>query len=416
MIYLITLRGNLIMTLVQISDILNDTIVPAIMGEDYTVNPNLDNIVDLGTAISSMTADQFKDYLGQFAAGVAKTVVDTRAYTPERLPLRVDSQEYGGLVQSIKTDFTEVRDSVIYSLIDDTTYSDVNKYFGNSFDNKIFEKDTTWEIVKSIPKTMYKKAFTSAEGVAQITALIETGITRSLNRAESALEHTLISDLAKNAVQIDLVTTYNAMIESESASVITGEGVTGTAGESDVELLAGHQVAVTSENCVFNESFMKWAIMTIKNVIKASRFANVKYNDGTLSTWLDTNDTVMIFNSAFLEALNVIIKSDVIHKDELSLGTVYDTPFWNAQPDDLIPTVANSTTIIDNTGDKAATNTQIDNVIGVVYDRYACGYTETPIPARTSYNAHGDFFNIFNDVNVRYYVDTRNTAITFTLN
>lgn len=404
------------MTLVQIADILNDSIVPAIMGDEFTINPNLDNIVDLGTAMADMTADQFKDYLNQFAAGVARTVVDTRQYSPEKLPLRVNSQEYGGLVQSIKTDFTEVRDSAIYSLIDDTVYSDVNRYFGSSFDNKIFEKDTTWEIVKSIPKTMYKKSFTSAEGVAQITALIETGITRSLNRAESALEHTLISDLAKNAVTIDLVTQYNAMINSESASVITGEGVTGTAGETDIDILAGQQVAVTSENCIYNESFMKWSIMTIKNVIKASRFANVKYNDGTLSTWLGADDTVMIFNSAFLEALNVIIKSDVIHKDELSLGPVYDTPFWNLQPESLIPTVANSATIIDNSGTTAATNTSIDNVIGIVYDRYACGYTETPIPPRTSYNAHGDFYNIFNDVNVRYYIDTRNTAITFTLN
>ena len=404
------------MTLTQIADILNDSIVPAIMGDAFTVNPNLDNIVDLGTAIGSLTADQFKDYLNEFASGVARTVVDTRDYTPEQLPLRVNSQEYGGLVQSIKTDFTEVRDSVIYSLIDDTTYSDVNKFFGSSFDNKIYEKDTTWEVVKSIPKTMYKKAFTSAEGVTQITALIETGIRRSLNRAESALEHTLIADLAKNAVQIDLVTAYNAMITSELASVVTGEGVTGTSGEAAVDILAGQQVEVTSDNCIYNEAFMKWAIMTIKNVIKASRFANQKYNDGTLSTWLGSDDTTMIFNSSFLEALNVIIKSDVIHKDELSLGTVYDTPFWNIQPESLIPTVANSSTIIDNTGDKAATNTQIDNVVGLVYDRYACGYTETPIPTRTSYNAHGDFFNIFTDVNVRYYVDTRNTAIAFTLN
>lgn len=400
------------MTLTQIADILNDSIVPAIMGDTFTINPNLDNIVDLGTAIDDMTADQFKDYLNQFAAGVARTVIDTREYSPEMLPLRVNSQEYGGLIQSLKTDFTEVRDSVLYSLIDGTTYNDVNKFFGSSFDNKIYEKDTTWEIAKSIPKTMYKKAFTSAEGVAQLTALIESGMTRSLNRAESALEHTLISSLATHGQTINLVTTYNALVDS----IVTGEGVTGTVDTDEVDILTGQQVEVTSANCIYNEAFMKWAIMTIKNVVKASRFANTKYNDGTVSTWLGADDTIMIFNSAFLEALNVMIKSDVIHKDELSLGTVYDTPFWNKQPSGLVPTVANSATVLDNTGDTAATNKQTDNVIGIVFDRYAVGYTETPIPARTSYNAHGDFYNTFVDTNVRYYEDTRNTAITFTLN
>ena len=39
------------MTLKQISEALNASIVPAIMGDDYTVNPDLSNIVDLGTKI-----------------------------------------------------------------------------------------------------------------------------------------------------------------------------------------------------------------------------------------------------------------------------------------------------------------------------------------------------------------------------
>ena len=51
------------MTLVEISKTLNSSIVPAIMGDDFTVNPNLDNICDLGTVINAMTADQFKTYL-----------------------------------------------------------------------------------------------------------------------------------------------------------------------------------------------------------------------------------------------------------------------------------------------------------------------------------------------------------------
>ena len=105
------------MTLKQISTALNASIVPAIMGGDYTVNPDLSNIVDLGTAISAMSADQFKSYFNDFAAAV-KTYVDTRGYSPENLPLFVDSQEYGGILQSIKSDFVETRGSNLYSLVD----------------------------------------------------------------------------------------------------------------------------------------------------------------------------------------------------------------------------------------------------------------------------------------------------------
>ena len=48
------------MTYSQISTVLNNSIVPAIMGGDYTINPDLSNIVDLGTKISAMSADDFK--------------------------------------------------------------------------------------------------------------------------------------------------------------------------------------------------------------------------------------------------------------------------------------------------------------------------------------------------------------------
>ena len=136
------------MTLKQISEALNTTIVPAIMGGDYTVNPDLSNIVDLGTAISAMTADQFKDYFNKFAAGV-RTYVDARGYSPEELPLFVDSQEYGGIVQSIKSDFVETRGSNLYSLVDGQYYNDVNKYFGTKFDNKIFEKTDIFYVQSS---------------------------------------------------------------------------------------------------------------------------------------------------------------------------------------------------------------------------------------------------------------------------
>ena len=200
------------MTLKQISEALNSSIVPAIMGDDYTVNPDLSNIVDFGTAISAMTADQFKDYFNTFAAAV-RTYVDARGYSPENLPLYVDSQEYGGILQSIKSDFVETRGSNLYSLVDGNYYNDVNKYFGTRFDTKIYEKDVTYGYAKSIPNTMYKKAFMSAAGVSELVALIETMLENSIRRDTSALEHNLLAALALNGKQLNLVTAYNASLK-----------------------------------------------------------------------------------------------------------------------------------------------------------------------------------------------------------
>lgn len=393
------------MTLNQISAALNASIVPAIMGDDYTVNPSLDNIVDLGTAISAMTPDQFKDYFNQFAASV-RTYVDAKGYSPEELPLFVDSQEYGGIVQSIKSDFVETRGSNLYSLVDGNYYNDVNKYFGTKFDNKVFEKDVTFSYAKSIPNTMYKKAFMTADGVSQLVALIETMLENSIRRDSSALEHNLLGSLALHGKQISLVTVYNAMIESGN---VPQSAITGTNGENAVALDVGKMVTVTSENCIYNKFFMQWAFETISNITSAAKFANKKYNDGTISTWQSKADSVLIFNSTFRN------RAAAYKLAEPTGVTVYDTPFWNAQTDNPVPTVENTSHVIYTDDGLESGNKSLDFVVGMYYDKRAVGYTTTPIPPRTSYNADGDFYNHFRDFNARYWIDTRNTAIVFTL-
>lgn len=394
------------MTLKQISAMMNASIVPAIMGDDFTINPDLSNIVDFGTAIANMTADQFKDYLNEFAAAV-RTYTDTRGYSPEELPLFVDSNEYGGIVQSIKSDFVETRGSNLYSLVDGQYYNDVNKYFGTKFDNKIFEKDVTYSYAKSIPNSMYKKAFLTAEGVSQLVALIETMFENSIRRDSSALEHNLLGALAIHGKQIDLVTSYNNMLET--GNVAQGQ-IVGTNGDNAVDLQSDKMVTVTSDNCIYNRAFMRWAWETIANIVSAARFANKKYNDGTISTWLSNADSVMIFNSIFAN------RARMDNIAEIPGVRAYETPFWNAQTDSAVPTVKNSTHVIYTDDDSSAGNNKsLDYVVGVYFDRRAVGYTITPIPPRTSYNADGDFYNHFRDFNTRYWIDTRNTAITFTL-
>ena len=167
---------------------------------------------------------------------------------------------------------------------------------------------------------------------------------------------------------------------------------------------------VTSENCIYNKYFMTWAYETISNIIKIAKFANKKYNDGTVSTWVTENDAIMIFNSLFRN------RARVLKIDDPQGVNVYDTPFWNVQTDDPLPTIGNCAKVIDTTDGLSTGNTEIKNVVGIYYDRRAVGYTTTPIAPRTHYHAQGDFYTVFYDYNNRYWIDTRNTAIVFTLN
>lgn len=418
------------MTLNQIATMMNERIVPAIMGDEFTLSPDLANIVDFGTKIADMTASQFKDYMNAFVAGIAKTVTDTREYSPEKLPFYIDEQEYGGAVQSIKADMFTVQGSKLYSLVNGDTYNDVNKFFGTSFDNRVYEKDDTYQLVKSIPQYMYKKAFTSAAGVSEIVAYIERLIRNTLNRADSAMEHNLLAALASEGKKINLVTMFNNMVNGVVspatdpifAAIYTDVTTTGAVGsETTYTTAAGKPAPVTAANCIYNPMFMKWAINVIKNVSDALPFANKKYNDGTVSTWCPREDLVRVFNSAFINAYEVFLKADTKNRDEIDIdGGYYKTPFWNIQPDALVPDIVNSTTVGKTQWSDDSTpvesNDNLNYVVGIVFDRQAAGYTRTPIPTEMSYNESGRFYNMFVDINNRYYVDTRNTAVVFTLN
>ena len=396
----------------KISNLLNTTIVPAIMGGEFTVNPTLSNIVDFGTAVANLRPEQFKSYLGDLITGVYKTVVDNRVYSPEKLPLYVDSKEYGGIVQSVKMELFDTYDSEIYTLENGKVY-DVNKYYGDTLYNKVFTKASGYSIRKSIPKEMYKKAFTTAADTAALIGYIERTITSTINRVNSALEHNLLAAVGIYGKEIALVTKYNAMVNGATPvdpifSAITTATITGTDTSGAVSLVKadGKPAAVTSENCIYNPHFMKWANMTIKNVIDNMPFLNKKYNDGTVSTWLTPEDRVSVFNSSWLNA------ADTYGAPTLPIPAL-STPFWNSQPDSPIPDISNSTVCIDRVEES---NTEKKFVIGVVFDRSTCGYTDTPIPTDVAYNEMGKFYTYFIDSNRSYWFDTRNTAVAFTLN
>lgn len=405
------------MTLTQIADHLNNSIVPAIMGENFTISPNLANIVDMGTMIKNMTPDQFKDYLNKFVSGVARTIIDTRSYNPDNIPIRKDSQEYGGLLQSIKCDMPEASTSSIYSLNSSTTYDKDLHYFGTDFSNKIFEKDVTWEVVRSIPKTMYKKSFTTAEGVTQLVSLIENSVARKLNLMENAMVHNLLSMVAMYGVRINLVTAYNTEINSTTASIVTGEGASWTDGDTTTTGVFEKPTPVTSSNCLYNKHFVKWAKKTIANVLSNAKFMNTKYNDGTIETFMTSDEIMPVFNEVATNTMEYTLNENF---DTVFQGTVYKTPFWNKMSVSVIPDFNVSTSVVHNDGTditnlSASDNATLNYVLGVVFSKNAVGYTTTPIPVRTAYNTQGDFYNPYIDANVRYYLDTRDTMITFVL-
>ena len=199
------------MELVQISTLLNESIVPNMLGEETTIAEDLSNVVELGTSIDNLTGEEVQNFAKNLLVGVARNVFDTRKYRSETYGLMNDSREYGGVIQRVKAKLLDTVDSHIWTLENGVDYWD-GKYYGIETDVKVYSKDSAFKIPNSIPVEMFKQYFTSADGVRSFISMIENTVDNTITLNLNGLARTTLQQLATTIADtrsIKLLTIWN---------------------------------------------------------------------------------------------------------------------------------------------------------------------------------------------------------------
>lgn len=379
------------MKLTQIANLLNDTLVPNYLGQETTIAPDLSNIVELGTAMASLTGDEVKNFAGDFIVGVARNVFDTRKFNSETYGLMNDSRDYGGVIQRVKARLLEASDSPIWTLENGQDYFD-GKYYGIDTEVKIYSKDTAFQVKNSIPTEMYKQYFTSADGVREFVAMIESTVDNTLTVELNALAKTTLQQLivsASTTRKINLRTIYN-----------TNAGLTG-------------DDALTLNDALHNAPFLRWAAEQTVRLRDMTQDFNEKYNDGTVPTFTPADDLRVTLLSEFARAIEFNMEADTFHNDLVSVGEYNTINFWQNQGTELLPTLGVTAEVKTKVGDDPVTT--VSNVVGVIYDRYTAGLTARLDKITAQYIANGDYTTYFHHIANSRFIDTRNTGIILTL-
>ena len=379
------------MELTQISTLLNETIVPNLLGEETTISADLSNVVDLGEKIADITAETVKDFAGAFVAGVARNVMDARKYRSETYGLMNDAREYGGVIQRVKAKFFSASDSPIWSLEDGHDYFD-GTYHSADTDVKIYSKDTAFMIANSIPTEMFKQSFTSADGVRELIALIESAVDNTLTLQLNGLAKTTLQQMIAGANtdrSINLLSIYNDLA-----------GLTG--GD-----------ALTVGDALHNPAFLRWCAEQIVRLRDLTQDYNEKYNDGTVPTFTPSDDLRVTLLSEFARAIEFNMEADTFHRDLVSVGEYNVINFWQNASEALLPTLGVTAEVKTHEGEGEAVT--VENVVGIIYDRYTAGLTARLDKITANYIAPGDFTNYFHHVANSRFIDTRNTGIILKL-
>lgn len=379
------------MELTQIATLLNNTLVPNYLGEATTISEDLSNVVELGTAIADLTGDEVQTFAKDFIVGVARNVFDTRSYRSETYGLMNDAREYGGVIQRVKSKLLSASDSPIWSLTSGQDYFD-GTYYGIETDVKIYSKDTAFQVKNSIPTEMYKQYFTSADGVREFVAMIESTVNNTITLELNTLAKTTLQQLIASSAtsrSVNLLTIYN-----------TAVGLSG--GD-----------ALTAADALHNAPFLRWAAETIVRLRDMVQDYNEKYNDGTVATFTPSEDLRVTLLSEFARAIEFNMEADTFHNDLVSVGEYNKINFWQNASSAILPTLGVTAEVKTHVGE--ADPVTVSNVVGIIHDRLSCGLTARLDKITAQYIANGDYTTYFHHIANSRFVDTRNTALILRL-
>ena len=380
------------MKLIQVATLLNETIVPNLLGEGTTISADLSNIVDLGTALEDVTAEDMQDFAKDLVVGVARNLFDSRAYRSETYGLMNDAREFGGVVQRVKVKLYSAVDSPIWTLQNGTDYFD-GTYYGADIDSKIYTKDTIFQVKNSIPVEKFKQSFTSADGVMSLIATIEqqvdNTITMELNGLAKTTLQQMIATSVSNGQVIHLLTEYNTL------AGLTGDD------------------ALTVDTCLYNAPFLRWCAMTIVRLRDLTQDMNKKYNDGTIETFTPADDLRVTLLSEFARSIEFNMEADTFHNDIVSVGEYNVINFWQNSSNSMLPTLGVTAEVKTNVGE--ASPVTVSGVVGTIFDRYTAGLTARLDKITAQYIANGDYTTYFHHIANSRFIDTRNTGIVLCL-
>lgn len=379
------------MELNQIAQLLNETIVPNIMGEGTTIASDLSNFADLGTAVGSLTAEQMKDYTASFVAGVTKTYYDERIFKKTIPGLFKDFTDWAGIIQRVKAGISEVTDDVSQNLQNGVSY-DPFVYKGLDFDVIVNTKDCSFELDWSVPDNMYKSAFKDVAGLQNFISYIYNRAEQTINANIYASELSALNALilANSSKAIHLLTLYNT---------------THFASESDY---------LTADEALENAAFCKWYNKQIIILKKAITDLSAKYNDGTVTTFTPAEDVNVIQLALVATAIEMNMTSGVYHKELVETGNYDTVNYWQNSDDDLIPALSIAGQVKGNVTAGGNTVT-LGPVAAVIFDRFAVGVTNHPEVVTSQYNGKGRFTNFFRFIWAQYYVATNQNCIILCL-
>lgn len=375
-------------TVNQIFNIVND-VAKQTFGEKAISVVDTSTLVALGDEVLR-SDENTENFTNTLVDRIGKTVFSTRAYTTDNAEGMVrEPFEYGCILRKIYVDLPDAKENNSWEIGKGNYTPTFAPVIKPTLKQKLFNKQTTWEIDVTIPDFMLRTAFTSA---TEMAVLIDAIFTSMENMMQIALENNknltranfIASKLHSNKPcgAINLLHLYNTLTSQ----------------------------TLTVDACMRDLGFLKWSTQQINLWAKRLSKMSTLFNDEGYKRFTPQYDLIVNVLQDYDSAINSYLQSDTYHNEMTKITSSYSTvPYWQGSG---LNYTFEDTSKIDVKIDETTTITE-SGIIAVLYDRDAMGVTITERRGTTQRNNKDEYTDYFNKATYGYFNDLSENGIVF---
>ena len=376
------------MKITQIKDLVNSSL-KEVDGTSVLLKEDLSNVVDVGKDI--LDKDDIDNFVKKLVDRVGKTVFNSRVYQGSAPSVLMDAWEYGSVVEKVDAELPNVEENDSWNLQDGKSY-DQDIFYQPKVSAKFFNSKVTFDIPMSFTKMQVKSAFNSATELNSFISMLMTKV--------------------QNAMTLHLDGLIMKTINNFTAQVINSNK-----GLQVVNLLKGYNdqtgQALTSAKALTDPKFIKYANFMINTYRSRISQMSTLFNIGGVHKFTPKENQHLVILSDLASASKVYLESDTYNKQNVQLGSNYDTvPYWQGSGTsyNFADTSSIDVAIKDGSTTKEVKQS---GILGVLFDTSALGVSCQNPRTTTAVNARAEFYTNFNKYDAMYYNDLNENFVVF---
>lgn len=372
-------------------------------GQTSLAPTDLSGFVSMAQATLRAGYDPIINALSQM---VGRTIVAVRPYSAKFKGLELTNQRWGGITRKINFIEGEAEEEKAYDLQDGYAIDQYVVKKPKVLETHYYGRDV-YSDTYTIFTTQLDTAFTSPEALGEFFSGLMMHFS---NQREQWLE-----DMKRSILANFIAAKYTSA--TESGSVSTDQVVHLL---TEYNTVSGQNLSATDIYLPANfRPFIQWVYAKINTIARLMSARSEKFQQRVTGKPIlrhtRPEDLKMYILAPLMDQIDAMAMSNTYHNDMLKMVDREAVDFWQEidSPDEVSVTPA----YVD--GDLAlatANAVAIDGVVGVLFDRDACGYNIYKDTMSTSpYNARGEYYNIFPHVELQLQNDITEKGVVLML-